>query len=691
MSLSEQSDRLEQWLKEKSQKSLLRLLPELEERFSSEVSEANWLGYTIRLKKHFPRLFGLLHTLYGKEYDFFYHLRELLALITRSWIERSPDLKALDASREVDPHWFQSNRMLGAMCYVDLFEKNLAGLQEKIPYLKELGITYIHLMPIFKTLDGDNDGGYAVSSYRELDPKIGSMGELVDLSAELRNHGISLSLDFVFNHTSDEHEWARRARAGEKDFQEYYRMYDDRTLPDQFEANIQTVFPDEHQGAFTYRSKIKKWVWTTFHNYQWDLNYENPLVFNNMVSEMLFLANIGVQILRMDAVAFIWKRVGTSCENLPEAHLIIQAFNAAAQIAAPAMVFKSEAIVHPDEVNKYIDENECQLSYNPELMALLWNSLATADVRLLRNSLEKRFPISVGTAWVNYIRCHDDIGWTFSDEEISALGWNPAEHRKFLTRFFTGKEKGSFAKGLPFQMNDQTGDARVSGTLASLVGIESTLESGADTGSKKRKKEKSDKDAQKEQTETQDSAETITAEHLPDEQELAIRRILLLYGVILTIGGIPLIYLGDEIAMLNDYSFAKVPDKEGDSRWVHRMPFDWQRAEERNHKDQIAGRVYHGLQQLIQIRKQNLAFSRSETEFIQTGKDSVFGYFRHHEEQSALVLANFSAEEQSLNGKHLRQLGMRKIFTDIVSGQTMIATQALTMKPYQLLIFIGVT
>ncbi|MEO0014808.1 MAG: hypothetical protein RLZZ535_3197, partial [Cyanobacteriota bacterium] len=431
--------------KKRSATSLSRLLPRLEERFCDHVDTVEWQGYLERINTHFPRLFQLLYQLYGNQYDFFYHLENILASATSMWLARSDDLKALDVMRQADPQWYQSNRMVGVMCYVDLFAGNLQGIRDRIPYLTELGITYLHLMPLFKCPEGDNDGGYAVSSYQEVNPALGTMEELSQLATELRQHGISLVLDFVFNHTSDEHEWAKRALAGNEEYQEYYRMYPNREQPNAFEKTVNSVFPDERPGCFTYKNKIRKWVWTTFCNYQWDLNYENPVVFSGMVEEMLFLANIGVEVLRLDAVAFLWKKLGTSCENLPEAHLLIQAFNTIVKIAAPAMAFKSEAIVHPDEVTRYISQEECPLSYNPQLMALLWDALAVRNVRLLSHGMSKRFAISQDCAWVNYIRCHDDIGWAIADDDMRDLQINPYDHRKFLTEFFTGRFAGSFA------------------------------------------------------------------------------------------------------------------------------------------------------------------------------------------------------------------------------------------------------
>jgi amylosucrase/maltose alpha-D-glucosyltransferase/alpha-amylase len=643
------------WNKKQATSTLQRLIPLLNERYSSKVDEGEWQGYIQRLNQHFSRLFGLLHQLYGKQYDFFYHLSEILNTATKAWIERPPELKALDAIRENDPQWFQSNRTLGAVCYVDLFVGNLKRIKEKIPYLKELGVTYLHLMPIFKSPEGDNDGGYAVSSYRDVDPELGTMEDLKELADEMRNHGISLVLDFIFNHTSDEHEWAKLAILGNEDFQNYYRMFPDRKIPDEYEKTITPVFQDDHPGCFTYRSRIKKWVWTTFHNYQWDLNYENPAVFNSMASEMLFLANQGVEILRLDAVAFIWKKIGTNCENLPEAHLIIQAFNAVMKITAPSFLFKSEAIVHPDEVNKYIREDECQLSYNPQMMALLWESLATKKVSLLRHALEKRFTIPQNCMWINYIRSHDDIGWTFSNEDAEELNIDPKAHRIFLSEFYTGRYKGSFAKGVPFQEDLKTKEGRVSGTTASLAGLEQAL-----------------------------------SENDEKKIELAIRRILLLHGVILTMGGIPLIYIGDGIGMFNDYDYEKSPEKIGDTRWIHRPKFDWQKEKERFEHNTIIGRLFNGLLKLVRLREQTQALTGSDTELVDVGNENILSYFRHYGDSSVFILANFCDKNQSIAGNRLRQLGLSKTVTDVVSGKTVIAAQNLEIDPYQFIMLIGV-
>jgi amylosucrase/maltose alpha-D-glucosyltransferase/alpha-amylase len=631
-----------------SRLSLQRLLPRLRKSFPTEIESAEWAVFEERLEQHFPVLFDLLWHVYGPSYDFFYHVEQILRTCAESWLDRDHDLKSLDAIREGHPHWYQSNRVVGAMAYVDLFGGDLASLREKIDYLNELGVTYLHLMPLFRSPDGDDDGGYAISSYREVDPELGTMDELRELSAELRHQGISLVLDFVFNHTSDEHEWAMKARSGDENYQGFYWMYPDRAEPDEYERTLRPIFPDAHPGSFTYRTSLGKWVWTTFNNFQWDLNYRNPDVFNAMAGEMLFLANAGVEMLRMDAVPFLWKEKGTNCENLEQAHMLIRAFNAVARIAAPALIFKSEAIVAPDEIKKYVSEEECHLSYNPPLMVQLWNSLASRNASLMLHSLPKRFELPQGCSWVNYLRCHDDIGWGFEDRDLWELGMNPHDHRWFLNRFFTGEHETSFARGRLFQHNPVTGDARICGTTASLCGLEKANYEGDEM-----------------------------------QAEYAVRRILLLYGIIFTMGGIPLIYLGDEIGLGNDYDFETDPEKAGDDRWMHRPAFDWERAELRKDPETIEGKLFQGMLKLSQIRKNNQAFHETHTEFVDVGNQHVFGYFRVHEGQSILCLANFNDHPSEVSATRLRQLGLRKTFTDLVAGQSIVATEKLIMEPLQ--------
>ena len=632
-------------------RTLERILPRIEAEYAATMAAADWQAFRQRVIAHFPRLFRLMVTLYGGRYDFHWQLEQTLAMAARLWIDRPADLKALDAAREADATWFQSEKMLGGVCYVDLFAGDLRTLRDKIPYFKELGLTYLHLMPLFKAPEGDSDGGYAVSDYRQVHPPLGTMDDLRALATELRAEGISLVLDFIFNHTSDEHRWAEAALAGNPDYEEYYFVFPDRRQPDDYERTLREIFPDKHPGSFTLRPETGKWVWTTFNIFQWDLNYQNPAVFRDMAGEMLYLANAGAEVLRLDALAFTWKQMGTTSESLPQAHLLVQAFNALLRIVAPALLFKSEAIVHPDEVIKYIHPDECQLSYNPLFMALLWNSLATREVRLLRHSLSYRFAIDPACAWVNYVRCHDDIGWTFDDGDANRLGINGYDHRRFLNQFYTGRFEGSFARGLPFQENPRTGDARISGSLASLAGLERALQLGNS-----------------------------------DEIELAVRRILLLHALILSIGGIPLLYLGDEVGWLNDYSYRSDPAKVGDSRWVHRPRFDWSIMERRSDPDSVEGRIFARMRRLIEVRKQTYGFGGNEMHVINLGSDHVFGFVRTHGDQRVVVLANFTEHGQSVRANDLRVYGLSYGFEELISGRTMhLDHDEVSLEPYQVL------
>jgi amylosucrase len=599
----------------------------------------DWAVFQARVARHLGTLAAELSPVYGQREDFLQVLDTLLDTAWRGWRDRPVDLKRLDARREADPAWFTSEHMLGVVCYADLHWGDLQGVKRQIPYLKELGATYLHLMPPFKCPQGRSDGGYAVSSYREVNPALGTLADLRALASALRRQGISLVLDFIFNHTSDEHEWARRCAAGEPGYEDFYLLFPDRTLPDAYDRTVREIFPDQHPGAFT-QLDDGRWVWTTFNSFQWDLNYANPAVFNAMAGEMLAIANLGAQVLRMDAVAFIWKRLGSSCENLPEAHRLIRAFNALARIAAPGLVFKSEAIVHPDEVVQYVDPAECQISYNPLQMALLWNSLATREVNLLQMALEERHHLPEGTAWVNYVRSHDDIGWTFADEDAARLGIRACDHRRFLNQFYVNRFPGSFARGVPFQDNPVTGDCRISGTCASLCGLE-------------------------------------------QDDPHAVERILLLHSVVLSSGGIPLIYLGDEVGTLNDRAFAQDPARDDDSRWVHRPRRDEARYAQRHDTTSAPGRLYTGLRHMVQVRRATPAFGGGRLTGFRGGNAHVLGYLRSHGAQQVLVLANFSEHPQALQPSVFG--GQPPVAHDLLGDRPVPLSRGLRLAPYEVL------
>lgn len=596
-----------------------------------------------RLERHFGRLLSHLYELYHDQPDWYFFAEKLVIQAGYSWEQRSKELRKVDKKREENPTWFKSHHMVGAVCYVDLFAGTIKGIEKKIPYFKELGITYLHLMPFFDRPTGENDGGYAVSSYRELARELGTINDLSHLASVLRKEGISLVVDFINNHTSDEHEWAQQAKAGNEFYKDFYFIFPDRTQPDKYEQNLREIFPEVRRGCFSQMDTTDEWVWTTFHNYQWDLNYRNPEVLIAIAGEMLFLANQGVDVLRLDAVPFIWKEEGTSCENLPQAHALIRALNAVVQIAAPGVIFKSEAIVHPDDVAKYIHPEECQISYNPTLMALLWESLATREVKLLKKSLEHRFAISEECAWVNYVRSHDDIGWTFSDDDAREVGIFPNGHRFFLNHFYVNEFSGTFAVGKPFQYNPVTEDLRVCGTTASLAGLEQAL-------------------------------------NMEDPGRLndAINRILLLYTVVFSVGGIPLLYLGDEIGTLNDYSYEKDPAKKDDSRWVHRVKTNWRNVKKAQQGKGVEGQIFQEIKRRIALRKQIPAFGNNALTLLETHNQHVLGFLKSEGKQTMACLYNFSEQEQQCH------LWLTKS-TDVLTNSMVDSEGELNLSGYQCL------
>ena len=533
---------------------------------------------------------------------------------------RPAALRLLDRRREIDPAWFQRSRMIGYVCYADRFAGSLPGVRRHLDYLAELGVSYLHLMPLLRPRDGESDGGYAVADYAAVDPRLGSMADLQALAADLHERGIALCVDLVLNHTAREHEWARKALAGDPGAQAMYLIYPDRTMPDAFQATLPDVFPDNAPGSFTEVSGLG-WVWTTFHDFQWDLNYANPAVFRAMLGVMFSLANRGIDVLRLDAAPFLWKRLGTDCQNQPEAHLLVQAFRALTRLAAPGLLLKAEAIVSPDMLVAYLGGHdryrpECDLAYDNQLMVMLWSSLATRDVRLAEQALGRRRPAPAPTGWVSYLRCHDDIGWAVSDADAAAAGLGGFPHRRFLNDFYAGLFPGSFAQGALFQDNPATGDARISGMAASLCGISSARAAG-------------------------------------DEQELtlAIRRLESMYAVVFSFGGIPLLYMGDEIALPNDPRWAADPAHAHDNRWMHRPAMDWAAAGRRHDPGTVEGRVFAAMRGLSLARRRLLALrSGGTTEILPTENRHVLAYRRAHPRSAPfLSLTNFSDQAQSVD------------------------------------------
>jgi amylosucrase len=494
----------------------------------------------------------------------------VVGLIAGGHAGRSAALRARDRARVLGPDWFQRPDAVGYAAYADRFAGTLNAVAQRVDYLRELGVTYLHLMPLLAPRPGENDGGYAVMDYGRVREDLGTMADLASLAETLHASGISLTLDLVLNHVAAEHAWAVAARAGDPKYRDYFYVYPDRTEPDAYERSLPEVFPDFAPGNFTWDDELQGWVWTTFNAWQWDVNWSNPDVLCEFISIVLDLANKGVDCLRLDAIAFVWKRLGTDCQNQPEVHAITQVMRAAARIAAPSLIFKAEAIVAPNQLVAYLGRGShagrvSDIAYHNSLMVQIWSALAARDSRLMTVAMS-RFPdIPTTTGWATYLRCHDDIGWAIDDADCAAIGWNGWSHRSFLSDFYVGAHPASFAEGAAFQENAATGDRRISGSAASLAGLGTARTAG--------------------------------------QRQTAIDRVLLGYAMVLGFGGIPLIYMGDELALRNDDGFIGVPEHADDNRWLHRPVMPWDVAETRHDPSTDAGRTWAGLRRLIEARR----------------------------------------------------------------------------------------
>jgi amylosucrase len=615
---------------------------------------------SLRMARSADDLWGQLQRLYGGHRDWDAFRSALTASLTAHWEARPADLKLLDLKRDLEPDWFQRPGMAGYVFYLDRFAGNIRGVLDRLDYLEKLGITYVHFMPCLKPRPGDSDGGYSVMDYRAVNPAHGTMKDFETVAAALRARGISLCVDLVLNHTAKEHDWAQRARRGDPKYRDYYLMFDDDRLPKEYERTLVEIFPDHAPGSFTFYPDIMpagKWVWTTFNEHQWDLNWANPWVFLEIVEVMLFLANRGVDVVRLDAVAFMWKRMGTRCQSEPEVHRILHALRAASRIAAPALIHLEEAIVSPAEMVPYLgqgehDGREGNLAYHNSLMVQYWSALATRDTRLMTHVLRTHFPtVLTNATYATYIRCHDDIGWAVTDEDARAVGLNGFHHRAFLSDFYEGIFPGSFAKGALFQVNPATGDKRISGTFASLAGLERAASAGDAAG-----------------------------------VETAVQRILMGHALIASFGGIPLIYMGDEIALTNDHGYAQVPEHAHDSRWIHRPRMDWERAEAAGQGEggaAPAARVLAGTKGILARRKATAELHGGHpTEVVDLMHAGLFGFVRRAPAGAMLCIFNFTEGWAFLPAATARHHGVRQ-FHDALSDATVaLHDDRIALPPY---------
>ena len=587
-----------------------------------------------------------LDWLYMELYNDRDRLEELKERMAGFYHARSQALRQLDERREANPDWFRAGNMLGVTMYTSLFAGSLKGVQSKLGYLKEQGITYLHLMPLLKMPHPDNDGGYAVEDFEQVDPALGTNEDLSELAAAMRRRGMSLCLDFVINHTADTHEWAVRAKAGEREYQDRYICFDTPDIPREMEKTIPDVFPETAPGSFLFVPEMGRYVCSSFHPYQWDLNYRNPAVFNDMAGSMLHLANLGVEVLRIDAVPYLWKELGTSCRNLPQVHTIMRMIRLVTECVCPGVILKGEVVMAPRELAPYfgtLEKPECHLLYNASTMATQWSALASGDVRQLKRQLDDLHSLPAHCCFVNYLRCHDDIGWGLNEEYGRTLGMDPVAHKKFLYEFFEGSFPGSYARGERYNYNPATQDARTCGTTASLCGIEK----GGFEG---------------------DEAQV----------DLGIRRDLLMHAAVMSMAGFPMLSSGDEIAQVNGYGYHNDPALREDSRNLHRTPFQWDNAALRTKPGTVQQRVWDGLRQLEELRGSQPCFGPSASVSTwDTHDNGVLALVRRTGEETLVCLFNFTGDT-----RRIWLDGLEGEYTDLITSQP-CACGRRALEPYQ--------
>ena len=570
--------------------------------------------FDVRFARHEDELKWLYMELYHNNRKAWECFTEM---IYRAWESRPEALRQMDRDREADPDWYRRHDLTGMQMYVGAFAGTLRGVKEKLDYVQECGVSYLHLMPLLESPAGRSDGGYAVRDFRKVQPELGTMADLEDLAAECRRRGVSLCLDFVMNHTSEDHEWARRARAGETEYQNRYFFYDSWDIPNWYEQTVPQVFPTTAPGNFTWCEDAKKVVMTMFYPYQWDLNYSNPAVFTDMTDNMLYLCNHGVDIVRLDAVPYIWKAPGTNCRNLPQVHSLVRMMRMACEIVCPGTLLLGEVVMEPSKVVPYfgtVQKPECHMLYNVTTMATLWNTVATRNVRLLAHQLGQVFALPKQYVFLNYLRCHDDIGWGLDYDFLRwNFGWEEVPHKRFLNDYLTGAYPGSKARGELYNDDPRLGDARLCGTTASLCGIETARKEGGE----------------------QDMAEAVRLDGM-------------LHALMFTLSGVPIIYSGDEIAQENDYTYHDDPMKADDSRYLHRGNMDWKKAERRKAKDTPEGAVFGEIMRQEKIRAEHEAFdSNADVWILDTGNDQVLGIGRYYRGEKLLAVFNFSKDPQT--------------------------------------------
>lgn len=581
-----------------------------------------------RFETWLPVLKDRLQDLYGNSAHYDTWLQAFVKSICIEAFNRPPHLRQQDQERATNPNW-HLELGLAYVAYADHFAGGLRGVIDRIPHLKDMGVGYLHLLPFLKAGPPPNDGGFAVASFEDVDPRLGSNEDLAALLAALRAAGISLCCDFVLNHVSDHHPWALAAKRGNESARRRFHWLATPSEVAEHERHLKQIFPETAPGNFTWVPECQAYAWTTFYPFQWDLNYAEPEVFSDIALALLRLANRGIDAFRLDSTAFLWKRLGTPCSNLPQVHSILQALRAVVEIAAPGVLLKAEVIMPTRDLPPYfglasgetmpstaqpsIHQPECHLAYHASLMAASWAALAEEDAAFPKAVLRATPTLPTGAGWLTYVRCHDDIGWGVLRPECLDLNDPDALRLKAASSFFSSSNPESYAEGSPFQSSDPANPHGTNGMLASLVGLHKAHQSGS-----------------------------------PEQLELALLRYGLMHALALFVGDLPLVYMGDEFGQANLSPEAIKLRGGDDGRELHRVVWSDSIYQDRLNAGTVSGMAWGVFKRLSQARSRMAATLSHGSCSIYAGiSDSQ--HLLCLQRGSSVGLFNFSSQHQILD------------------------------------------
>lgn len=572
-----------------------------------------------------PDAVEALEELYGGHPGFANWLVSLRAVVDAAVAGRRKDLQAWDASHA---RWWRRAATVGYSTYVDRFGGTLTGVAGRLDYLQALGVTYLHLLPLMKPRAGESDGGYAVADFEDVNPALGSLDDFKALMDEARSRDVQVVVDLVCNHVADDHRWALGARAGEARYRDFFHLIADEAEVRSWEAHLLEVFPDTAPGNFTWSDEVGAWVWTSFYPYQWDLNYANPDVFLAMTSTLLNLANMGVSGFRLDSTGFLWKQQGTTCRNLPQVHKVLAAWRALLSMVAPGVVLKAEAIDRLEEVLPFFgspEEPECDLAYANGVMAGAWASVALGSAQPVRSLIEAAATRPEQGAWINYVRCHDDIIFSGLTPHVS-----PERQGEAAARLI-GEGPSGFGRGEIFQVFG--GVPSLNGMAASLCGLDTDAHGEA--------------------------------------------RLRLLYGLCFALDGTPVIYMGDEIGLANDDDYRSDPERAAEGRWLQRPAMDWTLADGAARGFGPSARIHAVMTAYARIRARHPGFADPSPVRVDEGQpDSVLGLRRGADEGGLQILANFS--DRPVRAR----VDLKQPWVDLLGGDIDVEGEVVVLQPY---------